>query len=186
MVVEVKMEGLGDVTKKLQTLSNKNATKRVSRKAARQAMIIVRDAARQAAKAIDDPNTPNKIHKEIVVKLGRSRDANSIVMRVGVRGGARIPYTNNSFNRRNGRVGSTYQVEGKVWYWRLIEFGRGAVVASKDTKMLTDGQNFFGKDVGPVPAKPFMRPALQNNIQAATNKFAEVFSAELDKELAKL
>jgi hypothetical protein len=31
-----------------------------------------------------------------------------------------------------------------------------------------------------------MRPALQNNIQAVTNSFAENFNKEIDKELAKL
>lgn len=36
------------------------------------------------------------------------------------------------------------------------------------------------------PPTPFMRPALQNNIQAVTNSFAENFNKELDKELAKL
>ena len=107
-------------------------------------------------------------------------------MRVGVRGGARIPYTNNASNRRAGRTGRSYQLEGKVWYWRLIEFGRVAVDAGKNTKVLTDGQNFCGRHVGPSPAKPFMRLALQNNIGNATNKFAETFNKELDKELAKL
>jgi hypothetical protein len=37
-----------------------------------------------------------------------------------------------------------------------------------------------------MPATPFMRPALATNIQQVTNKFAEVFNAELDKELANL
>lgn len=36
------------------------------------------------------------------------------------------------------------------------------------------------------PGTPFMRPALQNNIQAVTNSFAENFNKEIDKELAKL
>ena len=48
-----------------------------------------------------------------------------------------------------------------VFYWRFLEFG-------------TSRQ----------PATPFLRPALSNNIDAITNKFSEVFSAEIDKELA--
>lgn len=44
-------------------------------------------------------------------------------MRVGVRGGARIPYTNNAQNRRSGRVGKTYQADGRVFYWRFLELG---------------------------------------------------------------
>lgn len=163
MSVEVKIEGLDNVTKKLKSLGDKKLSKRISRKAARQAMNIVRDAARNAAKAIDDPGTPEKIHKEIVVQGGKSRNSNEIKMRVGVRGGARVPYASNDDNRRAGRIGKSYQMEGKVFYWRFIEFGTSR-----------------------MPATPFMRPALQNNIANATNRFAQVFNAELDKELAKL
>ena len=39
------------------------------------------------------------------------------------RGGARIPYTNNAQNRRAGRVGQTYQADGRVFYWRFLELG---------------------------------------------------------------
>ena len=44
-------------------------------------------------------------------------------MRVGVRGGAQVPYTNNAHNRRSGRVGKTYQADGRVYYWRFLELG---------------------------------------------------------------
>ncbi len=50
-----------------------------------------------------------------MVQNGRSRNKNTLVMRVGVRGGARIPYTNNAQNRRAGRVGQTYQADGRVF-----------------------------------------------------------------------
>ena len=163
MSVEFNIEGLDEVQEKLKRLGDKRLSKRISRKAARQAMNIVRDAARNAAKAIDDPSTPEKIHKEIVVQGGKSRNSNEIKMRVGVRGGARVPYTSNDDNRRAGRIGKSYQMEGKVFYWRFIEFGTSR-----------------------MPATPFMRPALQNNIQAVTNSFAENFNKEIDKELAKL
>lgn len=161
--VELNIQGLDELNKKLKELGNGKIAKRIARKAGRQAMNIVRDAARNAAKVIDDPNTPEKIHKEIVVQGGKSRNPAEIKMRVGIRGGARIPYTNNDDNRRAGRVGKSYQMEGKVFYWRFIEFGTSQ-----------------------MPAKPFMRPALQNNIQAATDKFASVFNAEIDKEIANL
>lgn len=161
--VEVEITGLDDVVNRLQRLANPRKTKSIARKASRQAMNIVRDAARNNAKAIDDPETSEKIFKEIVVQGGKTRDRNSIVIRVGIRGGAKIPYTNNAQNRRSGRVGKTYQTDGRVFYWRFLEFG-------------TSRQ----------PATPFMRPALATNIQQVTNKFAEVFDAELDKELANL
>ena len=50
---------------------------------------------------------------------------------------------------------------GDTRHWRYIEFG---------TKY--------------QPAIPFMRIAFFNNFNAVTTKFAEVFNAELDKELA--
>ncbi|MFX4744348.1 HK97-gp10 family putative phage morphogenesis protein, partial [Acinetobacter baumannii] len=86
--------------------------------------------------------TPEKIWKEIVVQNGRSRNKNTLVMRVGVRGGARIPSTNNAQNRRSGRVGKTYQTDGRVFYWRFLELGSSR-----------------------QPATPFLSPALYEKIE---------------------
>ena len=150
--VEVEITGLDDVVSKLQKLANPRRTKSIARKAARQAMNIVRDAARNNAKAIDDPETSEKIFKNIKVSAGKTRNPSEIVMRVGVDGGA-------SFSNPNPKPTSG----GDTRHWRWIEYGKSS-----------------------VPAVPFMRPALANNIQQVTNKFAEVFDAELDKELANL
>ena len=62
--VEVEITGLDDVVNRLQRLANPRRTKSIARKAARQAMNIVRDAARNNAKAIDDPETSEKIFKK--------------------------------------------------------------------------------------------------------------------------
>lgn len=150
--IEVEITGLDDVVSKLQRLANPRRTKSLALKASRQAMKIVLDAARQNAKAIDDPETSEKIWKNIATRAGRSRNPNQVIMRVGVRGGA-------SFSNPNplGTSG------GDTRHWRWIEYGKSG-----------------------VPAVPFMRPALATNIQQVTNKFAEVFDAELDKELANL
>ena len=150
--VEVEITGLDGVVSKLQRLANPRRTKSIARKAARQAMNIVRDAARNNAKAIDDPETSEKIWKNIKVSAGKTRNPNEIKMRVGVDGGA-------SFSNPNPKPTSG----GDTRHWRWVEYGKSG-----------------------VPAVPFMRPALANNIQQVTNKFAEVFDAELDKELANL
>ena len=163
MAVELNIQGLDQIKRKLDQLSNPRKAKQIARKASRQAMNIARDSARAAAKALDDPLTPEKIHKEITVISGKSRNSNEVVIRVGVRGGARIPYTNNDDNRRKGRTGKSYQVEGKVFYWRFLEFG-------------TSRQ----------PATPFIRPALSKNIEPITNKFVEVFDAEIGKALSEV
>lgn len=150
--VEVEITGLDDVVSRLQRLANPRRTKSIARKAARQAMNIVRDAARNNAKAIDDPETSEKIFKNIKVSAGKTRNPNEIKMRVGVDGGA-------SFSNPNPKPTSG----GDTRHWRWIEYGKSG-----------------------VPAVPFMRPALESNIQQVTNKFSEVFNAELDKELANL
>lgn len=150
------IHGLEPALRKMRAIGNEKTVKRIARKAMRQAMKIVRDEARQNVKRLDDPTTPEKIWKEIVVQNGRSRNKNALVMRVGVRGGAQIPYTNNAQNRRSGRVGKTYQSDGRVFYWRFLELG-----TSKQ------------------PATPFLRPALYENIEQVTDKFVQVFNFEL-------
>ncbi|MGQ1213242.1 HK97-gp10 family putative phage morphogenesis protein [Acinetobacter baumannii] len=150
------IHGLEPALRRMRAIGNEKTVKRIARKAMRQAINIARDEARQKVKRLDDPTTPEKIWKEIVVQNGRSRNKNTLVMRVGVRGGARIPYTNNAQNRRSGRVGKTYQTDGRVFYWRFLELG-------------TSRQ----------PATPFLRPALYENIEQITDKFVQVFNFEL-------
>lgn len=161
MEANLNIEGMDQFKRKIEQLSNPKKAKQIARKASRQAINIVRDAARNAARNIDDPDTAEKIYKEIVVQGGKSRNSNEVKFRVGIRGGAKIPYTGNDDNRRKGRIGKSYQMEGKVFYWRFIEFGTSN-----------------------MPATPFMRPALEKNISAATNKFVEVFNTEITKALS--
>ena len=152
MSVEFNIEGLDEVQEKLKRLGNPRLIKNAARRSMRKAMAIVRDAARSGAKAIDDPQTSEKIWKNIAIAAGKTRNQNEVVMRVGVRGGA-------SFSNKN----PPNTPGGDTRHWRFIEF--------------PSVNN---------PGTPFMRPALQNNIQAVTNSFAENFNKEIDKELAKL
>lgn len=152
MSVEFKLEGLESVQEKFKRLGNARLIKNAARRSARKAMAIVRDAARNNAKGIDDPETAEKIWKNIAIAAGKTRNPNEVVMRVGVRGGA-------SFSNPNPPNTSG----GDPRHWRWIEFG--------------SVHN---------PPVPFMRPALQNNIQAVMSSFAHNFNAEIDKELAKL
>ena len=150
MSVEFRMTGMDQFKQKMGRLRNPKKAKSIARKAARQAMNIVRDSARVNARAIDDPETAEKIFKNISVAAGRSRDPNVIVMRVGVRGGA-------SFSNKNPPKLSG----GDTRHWRWVEFGSANNIAV-----------------------PFMRPALARNIQQVTDKFAQVFNTEIDRELA--
>lgn len=152
MSVEFNIEGLDEVQEKLERLANPRLIKNAARRSTRKAMAIVRDAARANAKALDDPETAEKIWKNIAIAAGKTRNPNEIKMRVGVRGGA-------SFSNPN----PPNTPGGDTRHWRFIEY--------------PSANN---------PGTPFMRPALQNNIQAVTNSFAENFNKEIDKELAKL
>ena len=152
MSVEFNIEGLDEVQEKLKRLANPRLMKNAARRSMRKAMAIVRDSARNAAKGIDDPQTSEKIWKNIAIAAGKTRNQNEVVMRVGVRGGA-------SFSNPNPPNTSG----GDTRHWRWLEFG--------------SVHN---------PPTPFLRPALQNNIHAVTNSFAENFNKEIDKELAKL
>ena len=154
--VELNIQGLDELNKKLEQLGNSKIAKRIARKAGRQAMNLVRDAARNNAKAIDDPETREKIHKNITTQGGKTRNSSEIKIRVGVRGGA-------AMNANSDREGLAGLSGGNTTYWRHLEFG--------NSKM---------------PATPFMRPALENNITQVTAKFVDVFGTEIDKEIANL
>jgi HK97 gp10 family phage protein len=156
MSVEFKLEGLEPVQEKLKRLGNARLIKNAARRSMRKAMAIVRDAARANAKGIDDPETAEKIWKNIAIAAGKTRNPNEVVMRVGVRGGA-------AQNANTDRAALSKLSGGITTYWRYLEFGSAN-----------------------MPATPFMRPALSNNISQVTNQFATSFNQEIEKELAKL
>lgn len=112
MSVEFNIEGLEEVQEKLKRLANPRLMKNAARRSMRRAMAIVRDAARSAAKNIDDPQTAEKIWKNIAIAAGKTRNPNEVVMRVGVRGGA-------SFSNPNPPNTSG----GDTRHFRWVEFG---------------------------------------------------------------
>lgn len=112
MSVEFNIEGLDQVQEKLRRLGNPRLMKNAARRSMRKAMAIVRDSARNAAKGIDDPQTSEKIWKNIAIAAGKTRNPNEVVMRVGVRGGA-------SFSNPNPPNTSG----GDTRHFRWVEFG---------------------------------------------------------------
>lgn len=149
---EFKLTGFDDLVSLLKTLSPK-LQKSGLRKAARKAMNIVRDDARNRARQIDDPETVARIHKNIVTQESakQSRKVGGVVMRVGVKGGA----SSNQFSKDKSKLSG-----GDTTHWRYVEFG------TSDT-----------------PAVPFMRPALDQNITAVTSKFRTELMIEVGKLL---
>lgn len=112
MSVEFNIQGLDEVQEKLKRLGNPRLMKNAARRSMRRAMAIVRDAARSGAKNIDDPQTSEKIWKNIAIAAGKTRNPNEVIMRVGVRGGA-------SFSNPNPPNTSG----GDTRHFRWIEFG---------------------------------------------------------------
>jgi len=102
--------GLDAVQAKLRLLGNKRKAKNAATRSARKAMNIVNKAAKVNAKALDDKGSGNKIWKNIVTKAGKTKGADTVMMKVGIKGGAK-------------KVSGTGNSGGDTWYWRFQEFG---------------------------------------------------------------
>ena len=159
------IEGLDDVTAKMRELSNPKKQKNAATRSARKAMAVVRKAAVANAKALDDSNSPERIWKNIQVKTSKTKQG-FVLMKVGVRGGA-MSYANTRANMRSGRAGQTYATAGSsgnpggdTFYFRFVELGTSRTAA-----------------------KPFLRPALNNNVDNVQGSFVDDFKEQIDKEL---
>ncbi|MBF8728752.1 HK97-gp10 family putative phage morphogenesis protein [Pseudomonas putida] len=150
--ISVRLQGLKAATDKMVGLAPKLRRSGL-RKAARQAMNIVRDDAKARARALDDPETAEKVWKNIVTQESarQGRREGGVVMKVGVRGGAS---SNQHSQDASGNPG------GDTRHWRYLEFG---------TKH--------------NPPAPFMRPAFSTNVNAVTERFVQVFGQEIDAAL---
>lgn len=110
---EFRIEGLDGVLKKMRGLSDKLKKKGV-RSAGTKAMRIVRDAARQRARTLDDPKTASNIAKAITTRNDAKggRREGGVVVKVGVIGGARP------------KPGTA-----DTGHWRMLEFGTSKMAA---------------------------------------------------------
>ena len=123
--VKVTLNGLDSVIAKIQSVKYDMA-KKGGRFALRKAAQVIRDAARQNAKTVDDSETGRSIAKNITEKWnGRlNKSTGDLGFRVGVSGGAKLPKDNTD----EGAGGPTP-------HWRLLEFGTEKMAA----------RPFFGK-----------------------------------------
>lgn len=156
------LQGADELSKKLKDLSSK-MQKRGVKRAARKSMAVVRNAARQNAKGLDDPKTAQRLWKNIIIKA-KVLENGDVLTSVAVKGGV-SRYANTDANVRRGIAGKKYETRGDkknaggdTFYWYWVEFGTSH-----------------------APAKPFLRPALRQNIQAVTDGFL----SELNEEIAK-
>lgn len=113
MDVTVKLTGVEQLERRLSQLEFRVGRRAASR-ALRKGANVIRDAARQNAQRIDDPQTRANISKNIVTQPGSSRRQKAekaVIMRVGVMGGARL------------KKGELPLPGGNTTHFRLVEFG---------------------------------------------------------------
>lgn len=168
MSVEAKLNGIDQFSKTILELKDAKKVRARANTAGRRAMQLVQFAAKSGASQIDDPITSESIQENIVVRGTRARDLNTVVIKVGILGGAKN-YINSKDNVRKGRSGRLYLTAGSsknpggdTWYWRLIEFGTSL-----------------------IRAFPFMRLALSKNVQRVTDEFCKTFKKSIETAIAK-
>ena len=155
-MLNVKLTGLETIRANMRLVSDKAAIA-AGRRALRKGGIVIRNAARQNAQAVDDPKTRASIVKNLAVQAGSRRREQSNggpMVRVGVMGGAGSGKNDGSRDSLPG---------GETRHWRHIEFGTSR-----------------------TPARPFLRPAAQSAGEAAIGAVVAAMDPELAKELRKL
>jgi len=161
-MAERTIDGLDGVLEALQQLPKEIVAKNggVVNAALRKGAVIVRNAARSQA-----PVRSGALRNNIALSRDRNpqRSGAAERYRVGVRGGAEIPYTDNKKNRRAGRVGKTYTPDGSTYYWRFIEFG---------TEKMS--------------ARPFLRPAFESSKEQALAEIVTELGRGIHKAAKKV
>lgn len=158
-MVTTEIKGLEELTKKLKGLSD-DLQAGAGRTAQMAAARVVQAQARQNAEKVDDPDTPNKISKNVVVRYN-TREAKrtlNLSASVGILGGAS--------GLRSGEVEGKGKANpgGDTFYWRWLELG---------TRHLA--------------AKPFMRTAIESPTvqEKAIEKFVEAYGKAIERRLKK-
>lgn len=145
--------------------------------ALRKSANIIVNAVKSNASAIDDIKTKEAVYKNITTTFGKKRfkATGDLMFRVGVLGGARMTTeAERRKKRRRNSSGLTLEDLGEIagkgkgnpggdtFYWRFVEFGTQSVAA-----------------------RPFMRPALESNVGAATSEFVTQYKKSIDRAIKK-
>lgn len=151
--VQFDIEGVDALVAKLDTISD-DMKRRGGRFALRKAANMIRDAAKQNAQRVDDPESPENIAENIAVRFSTRtfKRTGDLMFRVGVMGTANP----SNASKTTGLPG------GSTQHWRWVEMGKEG-----------------------VPARPFMRPALAENISAATNEFVTQYGKAVDRAIKR-
>ncbi len=143
--------GLKEIKGKMQQLPEELVTKAV-RPSLKKAAKLVRDAAYAGALAIDDPATQRRIADNLSLQFAS---------RVFRRTQGDITMYRIGVSTERGRIPSPNDdtgTRGSTPHWHLVELG-------------TEHSR----------SKPFMRPALDNNVNQVIDTFVNEFNSQLDK-----
>ena len=153
----VKVNGLKELNAALLELPLK-IRGRPLRAAVAKAAKVVRDEARRKA-----PVDTGLLKREIIHTRSRSQSAEGRETYIVLIRQLMKKYADTRRNRRAGRVGKRYKVEGQAFYWKFLEFG-----TSK------------------MSARPFLRPAFESRQQEAVRVMADQLKTEIEKQARKL
>lgn len=159
-MIYFKLDGLDQFQAKLDSIGY-DLKRKGGRAALRKAAQVVRDDAIRRAKALDDPLTAEVIAKNISERWnGRLfKRSGDLGFRVGVLGGAR-DYS--AYGEITTGRNASKNPGGDTFYWRFIEFG------TERTR-----------------AKPFLRPALAENVDKATDTFVREYEKSIDRAIKR-
>jgi HK97 gp10 family phage protein len=150
---KIKVEGLKDFERAMKEIPEKVA-KKYLRGAVSQMGIVVRDAVRANAPVETGLLRRNIIYTRSRSMSGEGRESVSVMVRQKTK-----RYSDNRSNRRAGKAGKTYKVDGDAYYWKFLEFG-----TSK------------------MPKRPFFRQAFEGSKMEAI----EAFKNRLQKVLGNI
>lgn len=152
--LEFSLIGMDSLLGKLESVAQ-DVKYKGGRYALRKAAQVVRDAAKQNALRIDDPETAANISQNIVERWAskRFKQTGDLAFRVGIMGGAG---GSNSGAKQSSLPG------GDTRHWRYVEFGTEKTAAD-----------------------PFFRRALEDNIDTATNAFATEYEKAIDRAIKR-
>lgn len=157
-MISVKVEGLAELRKALEELP-KEIQGRPLRSAVSAAAGLIRDKAKQAAPVGETGNLKSAIYR---YRSRRNSATGKETFFVGIRQG-KAQYKDTAINRRKGRVGKKYNTQGEAYYWRFLEFGTAK-----------------------MQKKPFLRPAFDENKEAAVELMKQRMRRAIDNQVKKL
>lgn len=156
MATTFDLEGYDAVIEKMRALPVEVRHKS-GRSALRKAAQVIRDAAKQNALRINDPQTAEDISQNITERWGSKiyKRTGDLAFRVGVIGGARITKSKPKGTDPGGPGGDTR-------YWAYVEFGTERTAA-----------------------QPFMTPAIEQNIDEVVKTFATNLDKSMDRAIKR-